>query len=105
MAQFDVYPNSNANSKALYPYLVDIQSGLLDDLNTRLVVPLADAFKLKQASIKGLTPVLTLDNQPLILMTPHLSSMPTTKLLQPCGSIKHLRSDILAAIDLSITGF
>lgn len=105
MAQFDVYPNSNSNSKALYPYLVDIQSDLLDDLNTRLVIPLADAFNLKQASIKGLTPLLTLDSQPLFLMTPLLSSIPTNKLLQPCGSIKHLRTEILTAIDLSISGF
>jgi len=40
MAQFDVYPNPSKTSKAHYPYLVDIQSSLLSELATRIVIPL-----------------------------------------------------------------
>ena len=39
MAQFDVYRNPNAASRARIPYLLDVQSGLLDPLATRIVVP------------------------------------------------------------------
>jgi toxin CcdB len=40
MAQFDVYPNPSQVSQAHYPYLVDVQSSLLSDLATRIVIPL-----------------------------------------------------------------
>ncbi len=40
MAQFDVYPNPSRTSKTYYPYLVDVQSPLLRELATRIVIPL-----------------------------------------------------------------
>ena len=39
--QFDVYHNKNAASKGRFPYLLDVQTELLDSLETRVVVPLA----------------------------------------------------------------
>ena len=41
MAQFSIYANINPISKNIYPYLLDVQSPLLDSLETRLVIPLA----------------------------------------------------------------
>ena len=41
MAQFRVYENSNRATKQRIPYLLDIQSDLLDDLQTTVVIPLA----------------------------------------------------------------
>ncbi|CAA6816935.1 MAG: Unknown protein [uncultured Thiotrichaceae bacterium] len=40
MAQFDVYRNNNPASQEHIPYLLDVQSDLLDVLNTRVIVPL-----------------------------------------------------------------
>ena len=40
MAQFNVYRNLNATTKSVTPYLLDVQSNLLSDLVTRVVVPL-----------------------------------------------------------------
>ena len=42
MAQFTVYKNKNPRSKTTYPLLVDAQADLLDDLQTRLVIPLTE---------------------------------------------------------------
>ena len=39
MAQFDIHRNTAARAED-FPYLLDIQSDLLDRLGTRLVVPL-----------------------------------------------------------------
>jgi toxin CcdB len=39
--QFDVYRNPDASTRSRFPYLLDIQSDLLDSLSTRVVVPLA----------------------------------------------------------------
>jgi toxin CcdB len=41
MPQFTLYKNENKNSKKAYPYFIDVQSDLLVDLNSRLVIPLS----------------------------------------------------------------
>ena len=40
MAQFEVYENPNPQSRDDIPYLLDVQSDLLEPLATRVVVPL-----------------------------------------------------------------
>lgn len=40
MAQFDVHANPNPSTQEEIPYLLDIQSDLLESLATRVVVPL-----------------------------------------------------------------
>ncbi|MFM8152824.1 MAG: CcdB family protein, partial [Polynucleobacter victoriensis] len=39
MARFDIYPNLGKSIKSV-PFLMDIQSELLDHLNSRVVVPM-----------------------------------------------------------------
>ncbi|WP_396267386.1 CcdB family protein [Ideonella sp.] len=39
MARFDVYANPGSHAKTT-PFLVDVQSDLLDGLDTRMVIPL-----------------------------------------------------------------
>jgi len=41
MPQFAVYRNKNLRGSAFYPLVVDVQSELLEDLQTRVVIPLA----------------------------------------------------------------
>ena len=43
MTQFTVYRNKNPRSRATFPYLLDVQSDLLDGLQTRVVIPLTKA--------------------------------------------------------------
>jgi toxin CcdB len=43
MAQFDIYKNSNTRTKKQFTYLVDIQSEVITDLGTRIVMPLKGA--------------------------------------------------------------
>ena len=40
MPQFSVYKNKNPKTRSSYPYLVDVQSDLLSDIGTRVIVPL-----------------------------------------------------------------
>ena len=47
MAQFDVYRNPNPATRARIPYLLDVQSDLLEPLATRVVVPLCKPDVLK----------------------------------------------------------
>ena len=41
MAQFTVFENPSPSKRTIYPYLLDIQSELLNDLRTTVVIPLS----------------------------------------------------------------
>jgi len=43
MAQFEIYRNPSQKTKEAFPYIVDIQHSLINDLATRLIIPLANA--------------------------------------------------------------
>lgn len=105
MAQFDVYPNPNRRTQEAYPFLVDIQSPVIAELATRIVIPLATASALKGGTLSGLTPEISYQGQALLLMTPQLSSVPANILQNPVGSLEHFRTEIIAALDFAITGF
>ena len=47
MAQFTLYRNKNPKSKAEIPFLLDVQSTLLSELGTGVVVPLFQKKSLK----------------------------------------------------------
>lgn len=104
MAQFDVYPNPSKVSQAHYPYLVDIQSNLLSELATRIVIPLAKRSVFGNEAIKGLTLEVSFGDQELLLLIPQISSIPEKILKNPVGSLSHFRDQIIGALDLAITG-
>lgn len=104
MAQFDIYPNPSKTSKAHYPYLVDIQSGLLTDLATRIVIPLGKREAFGGEAMRSLTPEITFANQELLLLIPQISSVPERLLKSPVGSLSHLGEQIVGALDFAITG-
>lgn len=39
--QYDVYPNPSPRMRDVYPYVLEVQSDLLNALATRMVVPLS----------------------------------------------------------------
>ena len=104
MAQFDVYPNPNAGSRQIYPYIVDIQSPYLEALATRIVVPLGRASTFGNKSMRELTPEITFAEDQLLLLTPQLSSMRARQLQRPVGSLAHAREMILNAVDFALLG-
>lgn len=54
--------------------------------------------------MKGLTPQISFDGEKLLLLTPQIASLPEKKLRKPVGSLVHFREQIIAALDLAITG-
>lgn len=103
MSQFTLYENTNEESREAYPYFVDIQNGLLDSLNTRLVIPLTPAANLAE-NIAHLCPTTTVDQDKLVLLTHQMTNVPVTALQRPKGSLEHLRVEITSALDFLITG-
>lgn len=104
MAQFDVYANPSSHSNAHYPYLVDIQSMLLSGLASRIVIPLGRSSAFGGEAMKGLTPQISFDGEELVLLTPQIASISEKQLRKPVGSLAHFREQIIAALDLAITG-
>jgi len=104
MPQFDIYTNPNKISKIAYPFILDIQSNLIGDLTTRIVVPLALYTKFKDEELKKLTPRVSYQEQKLLILIPQITSMPANLLKKPIGTLVHLRNEIIAALDFAITG-
>jgi len=102
MKQFDLYHNANPRTREAIPLLLDVQSDLLASLNTRMVIPLSRAKGL--AGINRLMPEVRVGDETLLLLTPQMAGISRRELGEPVGSLAHLRLEIIAAIDLLISG-
>lgn len=101
MAQFDVFQNPRGGA---YPLLLDVQSEILARLGTRVVVPMTTRKKLGSTPITRLNPVLAVDGVDHVLVVQELAAIPATALGKRVGSLAFARRDIVAALDLLITG-
>jgi toxin CcdB len=104
MAQFTVYQNKNPQTKKSFPLLLDIQSNLLDELNTTVVVPLSKFETNKIKRLTQLTPVLTVEGSDYLMLTPQLAGIARKELGKPIASADSARSDIISALDFLISG-
>lgn len=104
MAQFTVYRNKNPRTRTNYPLLVDAQADLLEDLQTRLVIPLTKASALTRNPITRLTPSIEVHGEQYLLMTPQLAGIVRSELGAPVGNVVEQRAAVVAALDLLITG-
>ncbi len=104
MGQFILYKNENKSTKKTYPYFIDVQNDLLDDLNSRIVIPLSPHKTLNNTNAKKLCPVLEIDNASFVLLTHQMASVPRSILKKKVASLEKDRYEILGAIDLLLTG-
>jgi toxin CcdB len=103
MSQYDVYANPNKANSTQFPYVVDVQSDLLDVLATRLVMPLTA----NKANIKmppRLYPSLQLTAGTFYPVPQLTSPMLAKQLKQPVGSLWHQSSQIISALDAVTSG-
>ncbi len=104
MAQFDIYKNPSKTTNKFFPYIVDIQSPLINQIATRLVIPLGKYEHFNNQAMTHLTPELTFNNEKLFLFTPQLSSISSNLLESPIGSLSYFRDEIISSVDFAITG-
>ncbi len=104
MQQFTLYENQSRESRDVYPYFVDVQSNLLDSLNTRVVIPLTPHRCMDDMSISTLCPTTTIQGDTYVLLTHQITSVPISALEESVVSLDELRDEIIAASDLLITG-
>ena len=104
MGQFSVFRNKNPRSKTVFPFLVDVQSDLLDDLQTRVVIPLTKAPELAKKPISTLSPLVEVHGHKYVLLTPQLAGISRSDLGAEVTTISKHCDAVIAALDCLITG-
>ena len=105
MARFDVYRNPG-KTEASTPYLLEVQSPLLQDLATRVVVPLRRLDQFANVTLPTkLTPVFSINGTDCMMETPKLASVPNRILQTPVASLTDHQDDIIAALDFLFQGY
>ncbi len=104
MEQFILYENENKGSKKAYPYFVDVQTDLLNELNTRIVIPLSPREMMGNINVKKLCPVIEINEGVFILLAHQMTTVPRTVLKKKVTILEQYRYEILGAIDLLLTG-
>ena len=105
MPRFDVYRNSGAQA-AVTPYLLDVQSDLLQGLETRVVVPLRRCDRFPAVSLPAnLTPTFEIEGVECLLETPKLAAVPLRLLTRKVTSLTASRFEITAALDFLFQGY
>ena len=101
--QFTVYRN-NGNSLA-YPYLLDVQSDIIGELKTRLVIPLYSLNEFSGRPARRLNPVLNVEGEDYLVMTHEMASVRQSQLGDEVLSIREHREAIKNALDFLLDGF
>lgn len=105
MARFDVYANPGSQSSTT-PYLLDVQSDLLDGLDSRMVIPLRSLRHFPKVKLSlRLTPVLAIDGEDFLLETPKMGAVPRRVLKSPVASLAQSQEQITAALDFLFQGY
>ena len=104
MARFDVCLNPNPDSVAAVPYLLEVQSDLLESVNTRVVVPLALLSERGQPA-KYLNPRFEIEGVQVVMVTEQIAGIPKRALGKNVLSLEVQRDQILDAIDFLFRGF
>lgn len=99
MARFDVFANPDGAG-----YLLLVQSAILDNLNTRVVVPLLPQAQAPLPA-RTLNPVVDIGTDSVVMVTQFMAAVPCSILKHPLTTLESRRDDIVAAIDLLMQGF
>lgn len=83
---------------------LDVQSDLVADLSTRVVVPLCPASAMKGKLVKTLMPVFEIDGRHYAMLTPQLAGVSMKQVGSKVVDVAQYREEIMAALDLLITG-
>lgn len=104
MAQYDVYPNPSRSVDNGIPYVVVIQSDLLDALATRLTLPLAIADGASRMA-PPLCPAITVKGQRLHALAHYAAPLPAKLLRRPIDNVASQASALVGAADAVLSGF
>lgn len=104
MSQFALYENKDKASSRAQPYFVNVQSDLLFNLDTRIVIPLTSIELLDKAAPTHLCPIIHLEEGDFVILTQQLTSVPCKILKEEVNDLTAFRTEIITALDFLFTG-
>jgi toxin CcdB len=105
MARLDVYKNVGPGAHDT-PYLLDVQSDLLDNLGSRVVIPLRRLALYEDVKLpERLTPIIQIKREKLVLETPKMAAVPISIMKSPVASLTKDHDRITAALDFLFRGY
>jgi toxin CcdB len=99
MARFHVYRMKAGPALAL-----DVQSNLLDRLNTRVMIPLIDAAHVSRVMMR-LNPHVVIDERRYLLSTERIGAVPVNEIGELVADLTAGSDEIIAALDFLFQGF
>jgi len=99
MPRYDVYKVERGAG-----YLLDVQSDLLGELGTRIVVPLLPRQSAPEPA-KRLNPVFAKGGEHYVMATQFLATLPVSVLKRPEANLAAHYDDITNALDMVFHGF
>jgi toxin CcdB len=99
MAQYDVYTHPHQDL-----LLLDVQSGVLDTLGSRVVIPLVPMERANLA-MHELNPVFSINGKDYLLSTQDMAGVSTKVLKRKVASAVEQRMAINAAVDFLLYGY
>ncbi|MBN9372486.1 MULTISPECIES: CcdB family protein [Hydrogenophaga] len=103
MAQYDVFTNPSHSAAEGIPYVVVIQSELLDALATRLTMPLAVLDSVNKVPA-ALCPVIVVKGQRLHALAHYAAPLPAKLLRRPVDNVSMQASALVSAMDAVLSG-
>ncbi len=98
MARFDVYANPDAAERKHTPCFVDVQNDFIDELATRVVIPLR-----REAAFgprpRNLNPLVQVGADAVVLDTAALGAVPASELRKTAGHLRDAQGQIQEALD------
>ena len=99
MARYDVYANLDGVG-----YLLDVQADILDQLSTRVVVPLLPKAEAPRPAAR-LNPIFDIAGEPVIMASQFMAAIPASALKQRVTRLDSEHQTIVSALDMLLQGF
>jgi toxin CcdB len=99
MSRFDIYQNPEGPG-----YLLDVQASILNELNTRVIIPLMERQQAPKPA-KRLNPVFLIGDLEVVMVTQYITAIPVFLLKKPVATLDACHDEIVNAIDMLTQGF
>ena len=100
--QFTIYRNKgNARD---YPYLLNVQSDIIDELNTRMVIPLVPLATFIGRPAQRLNPVISVEGEKHLVLIQEMAAVRLAQLGEEVSDVQESRQLIKDAIDFLLDG-
>ncbi len=105
MSQFDVFRNPDSGSQTRIPFVVVLQSDLLEAVDNHVVAPLCAKHDKLTVPVLRLNPCIMIDGEEYLVRVQDLATVPRRMLRDKVANLSAQREEILAALDFLFTGF